>query len=82
MPSRSQQKHEAKMSAQLSQIRDLHSKLDTAIMENSQMWEFLNPSTLSPIVIITVIMVQVQGKASLSWVGPETSAVSLEGWHH
>ena len=38
------------MSAQSSQIKELHSKLDSAIMENSQMWEFLNPSMLQTVV--------------------------------
>ena len=41
-PLKSQWKHEAKMSAQSSQIRALCSKLDSTITENSQMWEFLN----------------------------------------
>ena len=47
---RSQQKCENKISAQSSQIKDLHSKLDSAITENSQMQEFLNPSTLQTVV--------------------------------
>ena len=34
------------MSVQYSQIRGLHSKLDSVITENSEMWEFLNPGTL------------------------------------
>ena len=38
------------MSAQSSQIRDLCSKLDSAIVKNSQMWEFLNPSMLQTMV--------------------------------
>ena len=46
MPSKSQWKCEAKMSVQSSQKRDLCSKLDSAIAENSQMQEFLNPGTL------------------------------------
>ena len=50
MPLKSQQKWEAKMSIQSSQIKELHSKLDSAIMGNSQMWEFLNPSTLQTVV--------------------------------
>ena len=37
------------MSTQSSQIKDLCSKLDSAIMENSQMWEFLNPSMLQTV---------------------------------
>ena len=38
------------MSAQISQIRDLHCKLNAAIMENPQMWEFLNPSMLQNVI--------------------------------
>ena len=36
----------AKISAQSSQIQDLHSKLDATVAENSQMHEYLHPSTL------------------------------------
>ena len=36
----------AKISAQSSQIQDLCSKLDAAVVENSQMHEYLHPSTL------------------------------------
>ena len=39
-------KHNAKISAQSSQIQDLCSKLDAAVVENSQMYEYLHPSTL------------------------------------
>ena len=39
-------KHNTKISAQSSQIQDLHSKLDAAVAENSQMHEYLHPSTL------------------------------------
>ena len=35
-PSKTQQKHQKKMNAQSSQIRDLHSKLDAAMVENAQ----------------------------------------------
>ena len=44
--SKSQHKWEKKISAQSSQIRDLHTKLDGAIAENAQIRELLNPSTL------------------------------------
>ena len=47
---RFQWKCENKISAQSSQIRDLCSKLDSAHVENSQMQEFLNPSTLQTVV--------------------------------
>ena len=39
-------KHDAKISAQSSQIQNLHNKLDAAVAENSQMHEYLHPSTL------------------------------------
>ena len=39
-------KCDAKISAQSSQIQDLCNKLDAAVMENSQMYEYLHPSTL------------------------------------
>ena len=44
--SKSHLKHNAKISAQSSQIQNLHSKLDAAVVENSQMCEYLHPSTL------------------------------------
>ena len=51
VPLKSQWKCEAKMSTQSSQIRDLHSKLDSVItVEISQMWQFLNPSILWTVV--------------------------------
>ena len=43
---KSQHKQDKKLNAQSSQIKDLHSKLDGAIAENSQIWELLNPTTL------------------------------------
>ena len=44
--SKSQCKWEKKISAQSSQIKDLHTKLDGTIAENVQIWELLSPSTL------------------------------------
>ena len=44
--SKSHLKCNAKISAQSSQIQNLHSKLDAAVVENSQMHEYLHPSTL------------------------------------
>ena len=44
--SKSQCKQEKKISAQSSQIKDLRTKLDGAIAENTQIWELLNPTTL------------------------------------
>ena len=51
-------KHDVKISAQSSQIQDLHSKLDAAVAENSQMWEYLHPSTLQTVVTNTLQAVQ------------------------
>ena len=85
MTLKSQQKCKAKMSAQSSQIRDLCSKLYSAIMENSQMWEFLNPSMLPTMVTnalqaiaVMVTIIWVQDKASLSWVDPGNLNCQLE----
>ena len=44
--SKSRLKRDAKISAQSSQIQNLHNKLDAAVAENSQMCEYLHPSTL------------------------------------
>ena len=44
--STSQCKWDQKLSAQSSQIKDLHTKLDSAIAKNLQIWELLNPATL------------------------------------
>ena len=44
--SKSQIKWDKKISAQSPQIKDLHSKLDQAIAKNSQIPEFLNPTSL------------------------------------
>ena len=49
--SKSRLKCNAKISAQSSQIQNLHSKLDAAVVENSQMHEYLHPSTLQTAVI-------------------------------
>ena len=47
--SKSQQKRDKKISAQSFQIKDLRTKLDGAIAENTQIWELLNPSTLETV---------------------------------
>lgn len=71
----------AKVSTQSSQIKDLCSKLDAAITDNSQMQEFLNPlhceqllpmqcKPLNLVIILMVVTVQVHERASLSWVNP------------
>ena len=44
--SKSQHKQDKKISAECSQIKDLRTKLDGAIAENTQIWELLNPATL------------------------------------
>ena len=42
-------KKDGKISAQASQIKELHTKLDEAIAENSQMREFLSPTSLQTV---------------------------------
>ena len=44
--SKSQIKWDKKIRTQSSLIKDLHTKLDQAIAENSQIREFLNPTSL------------------------------------
>ena len=51
-------KHDAKISAQSSQIQNLHSKLDAAVVENSQIHEYLHPSTLQTTVTNVLQAVQ------------------------
>ena len=46
-PSKSQINKDKKISAQSSQIKDLQSKLDQAVAENSQIREFLSPTSLT-----------------------------------
>ena len=60
-PSKAQQKCKAKVSAQSSQIQDLHSKLDAAIIENSQIREFLNLGTLQTVVTNALQVAQSRG---------------------
>ena len=43
---KSQTKKDGKINAQSSQIKDLHSKLDQAVAKNSQIREFLSPTSL------------------------------------
>ena len=43
---KSQTKKDGKISAQSSQIKDLHTKLDQAVAKNSQIKEFLSPTSL------------------------------------
>ena len=57
-PSKAKQKHKAKISAQSSQIQDLHSKLDAAITENSQIREFFKPEMLQTVVTNALQTVQ------------------------
>ena len=60
-PSKTKWKCQNKMSAQSSQIRDLRSKLDAALVENAQVRELLNPSTLQTVVSSTLQAVQPGG---------------------
>ena len=46
-PSKSLAKKDKKISAQSAQIKDLRSKLDQAVAENSQIRELLSPATLT-----------------------------------
>ena len=46
-PTKSQIKKDRKISAQSSQIKDLWSKLDQAVAENSQIRDLLSPATLT-----------------------------------
>ena len=46
-PSKSQIQKDKKISGQSSQIKDLRSKLDQAVVENSQIRELLSPATLT-----------------------------------
>ena len=46
MVTKSQTKKDGKISAQSSQIKDLRTKLDQAVAENSQIREFLSPTSL------------------------------------
>ena len=51
-------KRDAKISAQSSQMQNLHNKLDVAVAENSQMHEYLHPSTLQTAVTNALQAVQ------------------------
>ena len=59
--SKSHLKHDAKISTQSSQIQDLCSKLDAVVAENSQMHEYLHPSTLQA--AVTNALQAVQGNS-------------------
>ena len=54
-------KRDAKISAQSSQIQNLCNKLDAAVVENSQMHEYLHPSTLQT--AVTNALQAVQGNS-------------------
>lgn len=47
-------KQDKKNSAQSSQIKDLHTKLDSAIAENSKFWKFLNLAAIQTAVTNTL----------------------------
>ena len=49
LASKFQIKKDKKISAQSSQIKDLQSKLDQVVAENSQIWELLSPATLTTV---------------------------------
>ena len=68
-PSKAQQKCKAKVNAQSSQIWDLCGKLDDAIVENSQIREFLNAGTLQTVVTNALQAAQSRGVVDLMMVG-------------
>ena len=76
---KSQWKHKNKISAGSSQIKDLHSKLDSAITENSQMQEFLNPSTLQMVVYNVLHAAQASSHSHSYNSGPRQGKPFL-GW--
>ena len=67
-PSKTKWKCQKKVSAQSSKIQYLRSKLDTALAENAQVRELLNPITLQTVVTSTLQAVQL-GEHSQSNVG-------------
>ena len=86
--STSQHKWDQKISAQSSQIKDLHTKLDGAVAENIQIWELLGPATYKwPLlthfrlhslvreIIVAVILRLIQ--VNLFWVSPGNPSSQL-----
>ena len=69
--SKAQQKCQKKTNAQSSQIQDLHSKLDAVMVENAQVRELLNPSTLQTVVTSALQTVQL-GECSQSSIGRQS----------
>ena len=67
--SKSHLKRDAKIGAQSSQIQNLHSKLDAAVVENSQMHEYLHPSTLQTAVTnaLQVAQSNLHGHGGVTW---------------
>ena len=56
-------------SAQSSQIQNLHSKLDAAVVENSQMHDYLHPSTLQTAVtnVLQAAQSNLCGHGRVTW---------------
>ena len=96
LPSKSQIKKDKKISAQSSQIKDLWSKLDQAVAENSQIQELLSLATLT-MVFTNALMASKTSFANKScysgaqlpgqskpFLGkpPSVQACSREGWCH
>ena len=95
-PSKSHAKKDRKISVQYSQIRDLRSKLDQAVAENSQIRKLLSPATLTTAFSNALMAMKTsfanksgnggnqqsgQGKPFLGKYCPSKLAVG-EGWHH
>ena len=88
---KSQTKKDGKISAQSSQIKDLHTKLDQAVAENSQIREFLSPTSLQKAFTSALQAAQTvskstrtngQGKQPFLGKTPGIPALSWYRWHH
>ena len=61
---KSQTKKDGKISAQSSQIKDLHTKLDQAVAENSQIRKFLSPTSLQKVFTSALQAAQTASKST------------------
>ena len=87
----SKPKKDGKISAQSSQIKDLHTKLDQAVAENSQIREFLSPTSLQKAFTSALQAAQFRViwfnqekwlRQTISGSAPRTPALSWSRWHH
>ena len=83
-PSKSQIKKDKKISAQSSQIKDLQSKLDQAVVENSQILELLSPATLTTAFTNTLMASKTNVTAKTHYQNMQQSGQSKSflGRHH